>query len=122
MPVSVPSLPKDIETKINSYVETLRKEVQNNHVDGSVNISGFSRNGLGARIVIQNLEELSGCEIDYWIELAEGAENVDYAADFSSGRITFDIEYKRDTSCGISCEWIAYPTILSILIAMLQVL
>ena len=71
-----------------------------------------------------NLEEIQNHDIDEWSGIARdtGAINVNYVADFSAGKITFDIEYKRPFSYTKYCEWLIYPIALSILTASLKFL
>lgn len=120
MPISQPSLPKDIEAKLKVLLRDLNAAVTESHIDGTVELGGYSRDGLGAQIIVQNLEEINGDEIELWKSLAKGARSIDYTADFGSGKIVFHVEYKRDLPC-INCEWAIYPFILTILTLLLQV-
>lgn len=121
MPVSTPSLPKEIEEKVNTFVHILRKQVQEDHIDGVVNIGGYGRNGLGAQIIIENIEELTSDEIEFWKSLAQKDASISYIADLGSGKIVFDIEYKRSQCFGKCSEWLIYPIVLSVLTMLLQV-
>lgn len=123
MPVSQPELNKEIQLKLKKYTLDLANAVQDTHVDGNVEIVGYLRNGLGAKIEIRNLEEIQNDDIEYWQQLAydSGSNRVNYIADFSAGKITFDVEYKRPFKPTKYCEWLIYPLILTILTAVLKI-
>lgn len=122
MPVSQPELNKTIHDKLKKYTVDLSNIVQETHVDGNVQIVGYLRNGLGAKIEISNLEEIQNDDIECWQRLAydSGSNRVNYVADFSAGKITFDVEYKRAFEPTKYCEWLIYPLILTILTASLK--
>ena len=125
MPISPPEVShKTIQNNMSKCLHFLSAAVSENHVDGQVQIVGYLRNGLGAKIEITNLEEIQNHDIDEWSGIARdtGAINVNYVADFSAGKITFDIEYKRPLSYTKYCEWLIYPIALSILTASLKFL
>ena len=122
MPVSQPELDKSIQDKLKKYTIDLTNIVSESHVDGIGEIVGYLRNGLGAKIEVSNLEEIQNDDIEYWQRLAydNGAQCVNYVADFGAGKITLDIEYKRPFQPSKYCEWLIYPLILTILTASLK--
>jgi hypothetical protein len=122
MPVSSPELDKELQTKLKKYAIDLTNAVQQTHVDGNVEIVGYLRNGLGAKIEITNLEQIENDDIDFWQNLAHdsGAQRVNFVADFGAGKITFDVEYKRPFQPSKYCEWLIYPLVLTILTASLK--
>ena len=123
MPVSQPDLPKDIQIRLGKYTELLKSSVAENHVDGTVTLAGFLRNNSGAKLIISNLEELNGDEIDFWKQAAyeSGARYVNYTADFGAGKIVFDVEYKSQYTHCEYCEWLIYPIIVTILTLSLKI-
>lgn len=124
MPVSSPELNKGLQTKLKKYAIDLTNAVQQTHVDGHVEIVGYLRNGLGAKIEITNLEQIENEDIDFWQNLAydSGAQRVNFVADFGAGKITFDVEYKRPFQPSKYCEWLIYPLVLTILTASLKLM
>ncbi len=122
MPVSSPELNKGLQIKLKKYAIDLTNAVQQTHVDGNVEIVGYLRNGLGAKIEITNLEQIENDDIDFWQNLAydSGAQRVNFVADFGAGKITFDVEYKRPFQPSKYCEWLIYPLVLTILTASLK--
>ena len=119
-----PHLPSKIQRELQQTITDIQNHVQQYHVDGSVKCIGFLRSGNGAKIRVENLEELSDDDIQGWKLIATdcGAINVNYVADFSNGNITLDIEYKRPSEPTQYCEWLKYPLILVALAMSLKLL
>ena len=122
MPVSPPEININIQNKLKKYIIDLKNAVNQTHVDGSVEIVGYLRNGLGAKIEITNLEQIENEDINFWQNLAydTGAQHVNFIADFGAGKITFNVEYKRPFTPTKYCEWLIYPLVLSILTVTLK--
>ena len=117
MPVSQPELDSSIRNKMQALLANLQGQVSRYHVDGMVNMQGVLRNGLGAKILISNLEESSEDEIECWKLTAQqsGAVRADFVANFGNGEIVFDVEYKRPQNPCNYIEWLKYPILLTIL-------
>tara|TARA_B100000214_G_scaffold318312_1_gene252588 strand:- start:1028 stop:1402 length:375 start_codon:yes stop_codon:yes gene_type:complete len=124
MATTTPQLEGSIGNNINDLLLHLKKDVTDNHIDGSVNIAGYLSDGLGARIQLSNLEEVTDNDINNWIFLAKksGSINENYTADLSTGTVTFDVEYKRPTEPTNYLEWLKYPAIMTLLTIALKFL
>lgn len=124
MPISIPSTHKQIKQQLSKFITVLSTDVADQFVDGTVSISGYLRNGYGARVEITNLEEIDSFKVIEWQQMAydSGAKSIDFIADFGNGKITFDVEYKRPYISTNYKEWIVYPSLATILIAMLYYL
>jgi hypothetical protein len=124
MPVSEPRLEPIIESKVHACMRQLQKDVSGYHVDGSVQLVGILRSGLGAKILISNLESTREEEIQIWQQVAfdTGAVKAEFVADFNNGQIHLDIEYKRPLASNNYCEWLMYPTLLMVLTLSLKLL
>ena len=117
MPVSSPELDPYVRSKMQALLANLQRQVSMYHVDGKVHMQGILRNGLGAKILIHNLEESCEDEIECWKLTAQqsGAVRADFIANFQRGDIVFDVEYKRPKTPCKYTEWLKYPVILTIL-------
>ena len=119
-----PHLPVKIQRELQQTIANIQNHVSQYHVDGSVKCIGYLRSGIGAKIRIESLEEMADDDIQCWkrIALDAGAVDVGYVANFSSGNITFDVEYKRPSTPIQYCEWLKYPLILAALAVTLKLL
>ena len=119
-----PHLPTKIQRELQQTMTSIQNHVSQYHVDGTVKCIGYLRSGKGAKIRIENLEELTDDDIQCWKRIAidAGAIEVGYVADLSSGNITLDVEYKRPSTPIQYCEWLKYPLILAALAATLKLL
>lgn len=120
---TIPCLSQDITKKIVQTQKDLVTHVNDNHVDGIVEIVGYLRNGKGAKIRISNLEYIEDSDVQDWIFCCKKNDSlhVNYTANFGDGNITLDVEYKSDN--GIQyCEWLKFPLILASLSIALQFL
>ena len=119
-----PTLPALIQNKLSDAMKLITEHVKTFHVDGEVGCAGYLRNGKGAKILISNLEEMHDEDIQTWIHHCRtgGAINVNYTADFGTGTITLDVEYKKPSLPTNYCEWLKYPLILAALATALQIL
>lgn len=119
-----PTLSIEIQKKLQQAITDISRQVSDQHVDGTVFVSGYLNSGLGANITINNLEEFTHDDIDEWRDAAQksGAANVNYTADLGTGSVVIGIEYKRPRSPIKYCEWLKYPLILTALGAILQFL
>ena len=120
---TIPCLNPEITKKIVQTQKDLISQVNENHVDGVVEIVGYLRNGKGAKIRISNLEYIDEDDLHFWIFCCEknNSKSVNYVANFGDGNITLDVEYKSNN--GIQyCEWLKFPLILASLSIALQFL
>ena len=119
-----PQLHKKIYEKINKVVQNIKSNVEENHVDGEIQLLGYLRNGNGAKIQVSGLEYLDAEDIESWIDTCNstGASHVNYIANFGDGNVTLDVEYKRPSNTNQYCEWLKYPIILASLSLILQFL
>lgn len=119
-----PHLPGKIQRELHETIANIQTHVQQFHVDGNVKCIGYLRSGKGAKIRVENLEELCDDDIQCWKRIAmdSGAVEVGYVADLSNGNITLDVEYKRPSIPIQYCEWLKYPLILAALAATLKLL
>lgn len=119
-----PTLPALIQNKLSDAMKLITEHVKTFHVDGEVSCAGYLRNGKGAKILISNLEEMHDDDIQTWIHHCKvsGAIGVNYTADFGTGTITLDVEYKKPSTPINYCEWLKYPLILAALATALQIL
>ena len=119
-----PHLPTKIQRELQKTITDIQNQLQQFHVDGNVKCIGFLRSGKGAKIRVENLEEMSDDDIQCWKSIATecGAININYIADFSNGNVTLDIEYKRPSEPIQYCEWLKYPLILAALAMSLKLL
>ena len=94
MTTTTPQLHGSIGNKISNLMSTLKLDVAQNHIDGTVYIAGYLGSGLGARISITNLETVGSEDISNWILLAKksGSISQNYTADLNTGTVTFDDE------------------------------
>ena len=124
MSSTTPTLPLEIQKKLNTALQNIAAHVDENHIDGVVNLSGYLNSMLGAKVQISNLEQFGMNDIDDWLAMCykSGACDTSYTADLSTGRVTIDVEYKRPSSPIKYCEWLKYPLILVSLGAILQFL
>lgn len=120
---TIPCLSQDITKKIVQTQKDLVTRVNDNHVDGIVEIVGYLRNGKGAKIRISNLEYIEDSDVQDWIFCCKKNDslNVNYTANFGDGNITLDVEYKSDNAIQY-CEWLKFPLILASLSIALQFL
>lgn len=124
MTTTTPKLHGSIGNKISNLMSTLKLDVQQNHIDGSVYIAGYLGSGLGVRICITNLETVGSDDISNWILLAKqsGSISQNYTADLNTGTVTFDVEYIRESEPINYCEWLKYPAIMTALMMALNFL
>ncbi len=117
MPVSHPALHAEVQDKVWKLVKDLQSQVSSYHVDGKVSVAGLLRNGLGAKILISNLDNTQEAEIKCWqlAALSTGAVVAKYETNFQAGEIMFDVEYKRPAASCNYLEWLKYPTAMAIL-------
>ena len=120
---TIPHLSQDITKKIVQTQQDLVTQVNENHVDGIVEIVGYLRNGKGAKIRISNLEYIEDSDVQDWIFCCKKNDSlqVNYTANFGDGNITLDVEYKSDNTIQY-CEWLKFPLILASLSIALQFL
>lgn len=121
---TIPCLSQYITKKIVQTQKDLIIIVNENHVDGTVDIVGYLRNGKGAKIRISNLEYIEDDDLNNWIKCCEknDSKQVNYTANFGDGNITLDVEYKSDNSTKQYCEWLKFPLIIASLSIALQFL
>jgi hypothetical protein len=124
MPISEPRLVSTIDEKVHTFMNTLQNEVSKYHIDGHVMLLGILRNGLGAKIEINNIERIDETELCIWQDMARrsGAVRADFEANFDNGQIILDVEYKRPSLSFQYCEWLIYPIILVSLMMCLKLL
>mgnify|MGYP005744297891 CR=1 FL=1 len=121
---TTPHLPTKIQQELQKTITDIQTHVSHNHIDGIVKCIGFLRSGNGAKIRIENLEEMGDDDIECWKNIANmcGATNINYTADFANGNVSIDIEYKRPSEPIQYCEWLKYPLILAALAMSLKLL
>ena len=119
-----PHLPAKIQRELQQTIANIQTHIHLYHVDGNVKCIGYLRSGIGAKIRVENLEEMADDDIQCWKQIAydSGAVDIGYIADFSNGNVTLDIEYKRPSIPIQYCEWLKYPLILAALAATLKLL
>ncbi len=119
-----PHLPSKIQRELQQTIMDIQAHVGQYHIDGNVKCIGYLRSGKGAKIRVENLEELTDDDIQCWkrIAIESGAVDVGYVADLSNGNVTLDVEYKRPSTPIQYCEWLKYPLIMAALAATLKLL